>query len=194
MRWSPAEGFYLLERHLRRLGESAEYFGFPSDQRRVRDALGRSVSRAAGSLRVRLRLTSTGVPAVECTPLQVGSAPVRVKLAASPVSRDDVFLYHKTTNRLVYDRARLADADDVLLWNEEGELTESTIANLVVELDGVRVTPPVECGLLAGTLRGELLDRGEIGERIVGVDDLRRATRVWLINSVQGWRPATLAG
>ena len=194
MRWSPAEGFYLLERHLRRLGESAEYFGFPSDQRRVADALGRSVSGAAGSLRVRLRLASNGAPAVECTPLQVRSAPVRVKLAASPVSRDDVFLYHKTTNRAVYDRARLADADDVLLWNEEGELTESTIANLVVELDGVRVTPPVECGLLAGTLRGELLDRGEIGERIVGVDDLRRATRLWLINSVQGWRPATLAG
>jgi para-aminobenzoate synthetase/4-amino-4-deoxychorismate lyase len=126
--------------------------------------------------------------------LQVRRAPVRVKLAASPVSRDDVFLYHKTTNRTVYDRARLADADDVLLWNEEGELTESTMANLVVELDGVLVTPPVECGLLAGTLRGELLDRGEIGERIVGVDDLRRATRLWLINSVQGWRPATLAG
>ena len=117
-----------------------------------------------------------------------------MKLAASPVSRDDVFLYHKTTNRAVYERARLADADDVLLWNEQGELTESTIANLVLELDGARVTPPVECGLLAGTLRGELLDRGEIGERIVAVDDLRRATRLWLINSVQGWCTATLAG
>ena len=99
--------------------------------------------------------------------MQVRSGPVRVKLAASPVSRDDVFLYHKTTNRAIYDRARLAGADDVLLWNEDGEMTESTIANLVVELDGVRVTPPVECGLLAGTLRGELLDRGEIAERVV---------------------------
>ena len=85
MRWSPGEGFYLLERHLRRLGESAEYFGFPSDQRRVADALGRSVSGAAGSLRVRLRLSSNGAPAVDCTPLQVRARRVRVKLAASPV-------------------------------------------------------------------------------------------------------------
>ena len=193
MRWSPAEGFYLLERHLRRMAESAEYFGFAFDASRVADSLGRSVSGASGSLRVRLRVASTGAPAADCSPLQLQTAPVRVKLAVSPVSRNDVFLYHKTTNRAVYEQARLADADDVLLWNGEGELTESTIANLVLELDGMMVTPPVACGLLAGTLRGELLDRGEIGERIVGIDDLRRANRLWLINSVQGWRPATLA-
>jgi para-aminobenzoate synthetase/4-amino-4-deoxychorismate lyase len=197
MRWSPGEGFYLLERHLRRLRESAEYFGFAFAERAVVDALERSVSGAGGALRVRLRLSPSGVATVECTPLQVLNATLRVKLAAAPVSSDEVFLFHKTTNRGIYDRARLADADDVLLWNERQELTESTIANIVVELDGARVTPPVDCGLLAGTLRGELLDRGEISERIVTVDDLRRATRLWLINSVQGWRscqnPETLS-
>jgi para-aminobenzoate synthetase / 4-amino-4-deoxychorismate lyase len=75
----------------------------------------------------------------------------------------------------------------------EGEVTEATIANVVVQLDGTRVTPPVASGLLAGTFRAELLDRGEIRERIVLIDDLRRAARIWLINSVQGWRPATLS-
>jgi para-aminobenzoate synthetase/4-amino-4-deoxychorismate lyase len=116
-----------------------------------------------------------------------------VKLSDLPVSRDDVFLFHKTTNRAVYDRARRPDADDVLLWNRERELTESTIANVVCELDGARVTPPIECGLLGGTFRAELLDRGEISERVVTVDDLRRVTRLWLINSVQRWRPAAVA-
>ena len=69
MRWSPAEGFFLLERHLRRLGESAEYFGFPSDQRRGRRRARASVSGAAGSLRVRLRLSSNGAPARGLHPL-----------------------------------------------------------------------------------------------------------------------------
>ena len=80
----------------------------------------------------------------------------------------------------------------MILWNAEREVTESTIANVVVELDGARVTPPVASGLLAGTFRAELLDRGELTERIVTIDELRRATRIWLINSVQGWRSATL--
>jgi para-aminobenzoate synthetase/4-amino-4-deoxychorismate lyase len=193
MRWSPDEGFYLLERHLLRLRESAEYFGFQYAEGHVTEELQRSVAGAREPLRVRLRLACTGAATVECTALQVSDRSVRVRLSDLPVSRDDVFLFHKTTNRAVYDRARRPDADDVLLWNRERELTESTIANVVCELDGARVTPPIECGLLGGTFRAELLDRGEISERVVTVDDLRRVTRLWLINSVQRWRPAAVA-
>jgi para-aminobenzoate synthetase/4-amino-4-deoxychorismate lyase len=38
--------------------------------------------------------------------------------------------------------------DDVLLWNERDEVTESTIANLVAEIDNSWWTPPLSCGLL----------------------------------------------
>ena len=60
----------------------------------------------------------------------------------------DPFLANKTTHRVVYDTARRArpDVDDVILSNERGEITEATIANIVVEIDGVRVTPPLACG------------------------------------------------
>ena len=100
----------------------------------------------------------------------------------------------KTTHRQVYDNARHAcpHADTVLLWNTAGELTEGTEATLVVELDGQKVTPPVSCGLLPGTLRAELLAGGDITERVVRVEDLPRATRVWLVNSVRGWMDVTL--
>ena len=40
--------------------------------------------------------------------------------------------------------------DDVLLFNEKGEVTESTIANMAVEIEGKLCTPPVQCGLLPG--------------------------------------------
>ncbi|HAQ22091.1 MAG TPA: aminotransferase, partial [Acidimicrobiaceae bacterium] len=55
-----------------------------------------------------------------------------------PVPSSHEFLYHKTTIREVYDdaRARFPGAPDVLLFNEVGELTETTIGNLVIELDG----------------------------------------------------------
>ena len=80
------------------------------------------------------------------------------------------------------------DCDDVLLWNERGEVTESSIANLVVRIDGELVTPPVRCGLLAGTFRAELLERAEIVDRVIRVEELSRAESLFLINSVQGWR------
>ena len=81
----------------------------------------------------------------------------------------------------------------MLLWSGTGQVTEATTANLVAEIDGRRVTPPVSSGLLAGTCRAEMLEAGEITESVISIDDLGRATRLWLINSVHGARQAVLA-
>ena len=77
----------------------------------------------------------------------------------------------------------------MLLYNEEGEFTEFTRGNLVVELDGALWTPPRECGLLAGVLRDECIERGEVRERAIRREDLERADAVWFINSLRGWVP-----
>jgi para-aminobenzoate synthetase/4-amino-4-deoxychorismate lyase len=110
------------------------------------------------------------------------------------VSRRDASLFHKTTRRERYERARLErpDALDVLLANEEGEPTEFTVGNLVAEIGGERVTPPREAGLLPGVMRAELLARGEVRERPVGMTELRRARRLWLVNAVRGWVPVRI--
>ena len=96
-------------------------------------------------------------------------------------------LAHKTTRRRVYERhAPPAGCFDTLLWNERGEITEFTRGNVVVEIDGRRVTPPLSCGLLDGTLRRELLESGAIEEGTVRREDLPRATRIWFINGLRG--------
>jgi para-aminobenzoate synthetase/4-amino-4-deoxychorismate lyase len=117
-----------------------------------------------------------------------------VTFASTPVDSHDPFLANKTTQRQVYETARRAhpDVDDVILANERGEITESTIANVVAEIDGVRYTPPLACGLLGGTFRGERLAAGEIRERVLRRDDLVSAPRLWLINSVREWVDAIL--
>ncbi len=79
-----------------------------------------------------------------------------------------------------------------MLWNEQGEATETTIANLVVAQDGRLITPPVASGLLPGVFRRHLLESGEIAEAVVTLDDLRRAERVFAVNSVRKWMPATV--
>jgi para-aminobenzoate synthetase/4-amino-4-deoxychorismate lyase len=143
---------------------------------------------------VRLRLSPTGEVQVEGGPLTaLPPGPLPVALAATPVNRQDVFLFHKTTHRALYE-ARAAEAPgarDVLLWNEEGELTEFTTGNLVVEREGRRLTPPRTCGLLAGTARAEALAAGQVEERVLRREDLEGATRLWLLNSVRGWVPVT---
>jgi para-aminobenzoate synthetase / 4-amino-4-deoxychorismate lyase len=188
MLWQNGE-IFLLERHLKRLAESADYFDFGCDVDRIRAELAKLSFN--DPQRIRLLLDRAGQFEIQIQPFSHTCAGVPLlNIAKQPVDSGDVFLYHKTTNRAVYEKARadFPEAGDALLYNERGEVTESCIANVVVELEGRKVTPPVACGLLAGTFRDELLARGEIEERIVRLEDLRRADSVWLINSVRKWR------
>jgi para-aminobenzoate synthetase/4-amino-4-deoxychorismate lyase len=185
-----------LDRHLDRLTSSAGYFGFadpPALRAAAQNALMTHASSAGPRERVRLRVAENGAVSIDATPFPAvpaaDAAPPRVELASSSVKRSNRFLCHKTTHRTVYDRHRTEHpgAFDVLLWNDDGELTEFTIGNFVVELDGARYTPLRDCGLLAGTFRAELLERGDISERVIRREDLARAKRVWLVNSVREW-------
>jgi para-aminobenzoate synthetase / 4-amino-4-deoxychorismate lyase len=187
-----------LERHLARLGASADYFDIAFDRAMALDALDAALRTAEPSevSRARLELSAQGQLEATIRPhddsRRHGAAPVAV--AEFPVDARDVRLYHKCVDRTVYDDALAAapGAFDVLLWNTEGAATELTRGNLVVELERCRFTPPVECGLLAGTLRAELLERGEIEERMLTLPEVRRADRVWFVNSLRGWVPITL--
>lgn len=196
LRWSPQSGFLLLAAHLERLRQSARHFGFRADLSRVAAMLAElGKSLPARTHRVRLLLAADGSirTVAEALPPEPRRT-WRVCWAAKPVDRRDPMLFHKTTRREPYDAARAASpgCDDVLLWNAEGELTESTIANVVVCLDGRLVTPPVVSGLLAGTFRGRLLARGVVVERVVDRDELSQAGGLWLVNALRGWVRAEL--
>ena len=192
IKWTPGGGFFLLDRHLRRMDQSAAYFRYRCSTADLRARLERAVTGFSTAQRVRLLLSRDGEIRVECTPLAVEDSTVELGIAATPVDPSDPFLYHKTTNRQVYVNASRPDCEDVVLWNPERQVTESTIANIVVGVDGQKVTPPVACGLLAGTFRAELIETGAIREAIVTLDELQAAAEIWLINSVREWRPATL--
>ncbi|HQU36495.1 MAG TPA: aminodeoxychorismate synthase component I, partial [Anaerolineales bacterium] len=232
--WTPEDGFFLHDKHIARLLDSAEYFGFPflsqlrwssspacaerSDsaveaprdvsrpphpKEILKSYLDEISSQFISPQRVRLLLDKNGELSHEAKPFQTptlpppssaaGTPPVasmKVSLASQPVDSNNIFLFHKTTHRDIYDSARkdFPDCDDVLLFNERGELTEFTIGNLVVEMDGKLYTPPISCGLLAGTFRAHLLENGQVEERIIQVDEIRKCEKVFLVNSVRKWQ------
>ena len=193
--WEPGTGFWLLEQHLHRLQRAARFFFRAAiDDSAVRmrlDGLVRELPRVPH--RVRLQVDGAAAVQVTAAPLERDSAPRRVALARSRSElAGNCFVAHKTTRRDVYQNARrealaaVPSADDVLLINQDGRVTESTIANLVVDIGGTLVTPPLSDGLLPGVYRQHLLACGRLVERPIHPEDLRTARRIYLANSVRG--------
>jgi para-aminobenzoate synthetase/4-amino-4-deoxychorismate lyase len=188
--------YFLLDRHLARLRSSARYFGFPWDEPKAQIALD-CVREGCGpgAWRVRLLATKDGLIHVDPRRLQSeDGGRRRVGFSTDPIDAKDPLLFHKTTHRSAYEQALNSrpGCDDVILWNERGEVTESSMANLVLLKDGVAWTPARSSGLLAGTFRDELLAQGQIQERIIHRDELRTADSIYLINSVRKWMQAVL--
>jgi para-aminobenzoate synthetase/4-amino-4-deoxychorismate lyase len=196
MLWTPDQGYFLLSRHLERLRDSARHFGYRYDERLIAAALSEETGRLApGPHRVRLRLSTEGTAECDSAPLEPPDGrPLRVRLARYPIDTRNPFVLHKTTRREHYEEARspFPDADDVLLYNEAGEVTESCIANVVILRNGRLITPPLSCGLLNGTFRADLLKQGEIQEETVSIPELIKAEKIFLINSVRKWREVVL--
>jgi para-aminobenzoate synthetase / 4-amino-4-deoxychorismate lyase len=189
--------YRFLEAHLTRMRNSAEYFGFPFPLNRIRKALreqGRRLNHAPQ--RVRITLARDGALAISHSRFS-NKRFGRARISNRRVSTGDRFLYHKTTNRRAYDRelaaAREAKCDDVLFFNEKGELTEGTIHNVFVVKNGVWRTPALTCGLLPGTCRARILRRrSNAREALLTLEDLKQADSVHLCNSVRGVFPVDL--
>ena len=182
--------FTWLDRHLDRMENSARHFRFLFDRALVAETLDRlKHQHPCGVWRVRLLLDRAGRARSEAIALNEISRDAVFRIADSPVSSADEFLLHKTTRREIYEcHAPAGQAEfDTLLWNERGELTEFTRANLVLKIDGEMWTPPVACGLLNGTLRDELVANGSLKERVLRREDLARAEGIWWLNGVRGW-------
>ncbi len=198
MRW--ADGIALWPYHVERLRESAAYFGFPFDADVMRRVVDQHVEQhsLAGAHKVRLTLNRQGTVNVTSSPVE-RSMPEPVRLIISDVRIDssNPFRHHKTTRRAVYQRAyqqaQQAGADEALLTNERGEITEGARTNVFVEQDGVLLTPPLASGVLNGVYRRHLLRTRDVREQVLYPADVHAADRIIVCNAVRGGQEATLA-
>nr|NNM90805.1 aminodeoxychorismate synthase component I [Bacilli bacterium] len=195
LKWEDGQ-FFLLERHLHRMQQSAMYFDFRFDRSKIMQSLEEHANLYVGQTRrVRLLLASSGSCQVESTPLlQTSRTEQVVALAKTPIDQEDIFLYHKTTHREVYAYHKKENPEvyDILLWNEQGQITEFTTGNIVVEISGQKWTPSRPCGLLNGTYREQLVEQGILEEKIITIEEVLGATKVWLMNSVRGFVPVRI--
>jgi para-aminobenzoate synthetase/4-amino-4-deoxychorismate lyase len=194
MLYVPGEGIRNLDRHVERLANSAHYFGFSLSAEGARRRVLAAADGAARS-RIRLLLSRDGSITVErSAPPGVPGRDVRLAVDPEPIDSGQPWFFHKTTRRDPYAAraARHPYADDVVMINEHGHVTETTIANIAARLGGRWITPPASDGCLPGVERGRLIETGLLQERTLRPSDLHAATAIALVSSLRGWRSATL--
>jgi len=165
----------------------------------VRDAIAVAAAAAVPPAVIRVTLRRSGAietaadPAGSWSNVPAGPA-VGLVVADRPVSSENVYLFHQTTNRRFLDALHRANpaADAVVLWNERDEVAGVADAVLAVELDGRWITPPLDAGCQPLTLRSALLETGAVSEELVPVEMLEQAARLAVVDEANGWRPARL--
>lgn len=197
------EGNYqFLDKHLNRLSDAALDFSFEFDRYQLLDQLETLAKKldCHRSYKIRVLLKSSGVFDIQAEEALPFKTPLRLKISQKRVNSSNVLLRYKTTSKSVrefYDTIRKEYQDayqcsDVIFINEKGYVTESSIFNVVIKLNGVCYTPKVTDGVLPGIMRAVLLEKNEIIEKSIAIDELLQAEAIYVINSVRGMIKAEL--
>lgn len=204
IRWEEDHGFWWVDRHIKRIGDSAAYFGFRFDEVSTQGVLEDAVIGMSGAHAVRLEVDRVGGAVATVSPDELpparwwpnpGQDPATCVIDPTPISSTSVYRFHKTTARRPYsDRSdAYTGVEDVLMVNERGELTEATAYNVAVQCAGTWLTPPLASGCLPGILRQVLIDEGVLDEEVIMIEDLEGIEGLALLSSVRGWKSALLA-
>ena len=193
-RWTRYGGIRHGAEHIARFRHSADALGLdPSGAEAELDRL-----TGEGPLRVRLTLDARGQAEISVQSFEILPPDTvwRVGLADERLRACDPWLRHKTTFRGAYDAARAAlppHLDEAILLNEAGQVCDGTITTVFADLGDGLLTPPLRCGLLPGVLRERLLAAAKVREAVLTPDDLHRAARLFVGNSLRGLIQAKMA-
>ena len=201
-----AFGVFALDRHLARLAYAANLIGIdlpPTNA--ITDAIADVVSNLHNSgvtdARLRLTITSGLGPAgvmrganinwfLTAAAISISTSPARLQTSKiirneySPIAGIKTLSYLE--NVLALNTAVAAGFDEALICNTKGEVVESATCNLLFEIDGNLITPPLDSGALRGITREILVDLLHVKEATVTKSDLVRCTGAALLSSVRG--------
>ncbi|MFC1669731.1 aminotransferase class IV, partial [Spirochaetota bacterium] len=187
------KNFEHLDLHLKRMRESAEYFSYKYDENNIMVALNKLLPKLSGrKYKIRVLVDKSGEVIVGETNIINTWDNIKLKLSSTRTDSNNIFLFHKTTNREMYNKelesAREHGFFDVIFFNTHGHITEGAITNIYLQKNGQLYTPPVESGLLNGTIRQTLISKKEVKEKELTLEDLKNADEIYVSNSIIGLR------
>jgi len=196
------QNFYLLNEHLQRLKHSAHVLDFTYPNEDIQNFLAQAVERLNPNqdYKIRLILDQKGKIDIEIENIVLVNSPHRPSVGlflSDWIHSSHPLLSHKLLNsdiRTFYQRARGHHPQfwDLIFVNERQELTESSIGNILIEQQGVCYTPHIDSGLLPGIMREHLLQTQQVQEKVLRIEDLRNAEKIYIINAVRGIQEVSL--
>ena len=176
----------LLDMHLDRLLASATYFDFACNVQAIKQKLtDLAKTYFSGKYKIRLLQPKNGQPAISIDLLTNPIVIDKLAWAEKCVDKENVFLYHKTTNRQHFPQ--LAAGQEYINYNQYDEITEFVNGNIALLINDKWLTPAITSGLLAGTMRQNYLNNHQLIEKKIIKKDILQADKIAFINSVRGW-------
>lgn len=191
------KSFKYLNLHLKRLKESAEYFEYKFNKKKILLKLKEiSYKLNEGKYKVRILLNRAGDIKLSYEKINDISEKLKITISKYRTDSNNIFYFHKTTNRDLYDselkKARRQGFFDVIFLNERDDITEGAITNIYIRKNGIFYTPSLDCGLLNGIIRQIMIKKHKIKEKVLKLDDLKQADEIYISNSIIGFKRAYL--
>ena len=174
-----------LEQHLTRLREASRYFAYPFNEPKLLDELQEELAHVDPSLdyRCRIALQKNGTFHLVITELtDLPASYLQAQLTEQKLDLATPFTYFKTSQR---DHLSQSDHEQIFHL-PDGSLLETTIGNLVLEIEGQLYTPPAHLPLLDGIYRRHLLETQQVEEKLLTLNDLTDADRIYACNAIRG--------
>ena len=174
-----------LEQHLTRLREASRYFAYPYDEPKLLKELQEELAHLDLNLdyRCRIALQKNGTFHLEITELtDLPASYLQAQLTEQKLDLATPFTYFKTSQR---DHLNQSDHEQIFHL-PDGTLLETTIGNLILEIDGKLYTPPAHLPLLDGIYRRHLLETQQVEEKLLTLNDLTDADRIYACNALRG--------
>ena len=173
------------EEHIDRLRNAGRYFAYPFNPENLLQRIDAECQacHVEKDYRLRISISKSGdidLCCQELTPLS--PAFCQAQLCLQERSLQTPFTYFKTTYRPHLTVAK----QEKVYHNENGELLETSIGNLILQIAGKLYTPPVNLGILPGIYRQHLLETGQVEERVLTLKELAQAEAIYGCNAVRG--------
>ena len=163
---------------------------FKFNNNKINSVLKRAASFFEKNKKYKTRLTLNKWGEINITYNEISSTSKKAKVILSKINRcnSEKFLYNKTTHRpweKEFTKAKQKGFDEVLFINENNELLEGAITNLIIEKNKKLFTPPITLAILNGCYRQFFLENNKCEEKVLTVDDLTSADKIFLCNSIR---------
>ena len=186
-----------LGRHMRRALSSSSVLGIslPGEET-LRKELDRTIAKESFPIgRLRVCFSKEGFD-ISYSQYLDESEPARLTFHSTTSQADG--LQHKTypydSHFAVLDEAKMYGFDDAIIFNSRNEMTETSISNIAVLIEGRWITPPITAGVLPGVMRAVAIERCDIEVAPIHISDVARCESALLLNSLKIARPVSHIG